>query len=90
MMPTSDLEKWANKQVSAAISRGVNVIDAQAAVKAFLRLLPPGADPATYVVPAYQLQQELFTQVADARAAWYENTPQPFKRILDAGTEVTE
>jgi hypothetical protein len=85
-MPTSDLERWADKQVSAAIARGVNPLDAQAAVKAFLRLLPPGADPDTYVVPPYQLEQELFSQVADSRAAWYENTPQPFKRILDAGS----
>lgn len=86
-MPT-DLDKWRTKQVNAAVARGLNVLDAQNAVDTFLALLPSGADPDTYIVPSYQLEQQLpsVAILADARAAWYgdEDIQPRFKRILDA------
>jgi hypothetical protein len=80
----TDLEKWADRQVRAAVARGINPLDAEKAVKDFLKLLPPGADPDTYVVPAYQLEQNLALQVDDARASWFSDVDPRFARILDA------
>lgn len=81
--------KWLDRQVRAAVAIGINVLDAQAAAKAFLALLPPGADPDTYIVPPHAMEQDLTSPeiLADARVAWYadENIPAAFKRILDAG-----
>lgn len=85
----TDLERWADKQVKAAIARGVNPLDAGAAVKAFLRLLPAGADPDTYVVPPRFLEQDLPLLVDDARSAWYEEVDPRFARLLDA-TETSD
>lgn len=87
----TDLERWADGQVRAAIARGINPLDAQAAVKAFLKLLPPGADPDTYVVPPRQLEQVLGSEavIADARSAWYAEVDSRYARILDA-TEAAE
>lgn len=80
----TDLEKWADGQVRAAVARGINVLDAAKAVKDFLRLLPPGADPDTYIVPPRYLEQDLPLMVDDARAAWYEEVDPRYARLLDA------
>lgn len=84
-----DLDKWATKQVQAAVSRGVHPLDAQKAVRAFLALLPAGADPDTYIVPAMRLEQDVSSpQVADdLRAVWYERTEPRYARLLDARSE---
>lgn len=85
-----DLAKWSQAQVRAAVARGVNPIDAQAAVKAFVAALPPGGDPDTYVLPDWQLSQDL-TQPqyrADANGAWYgEEAGGRFAALLDAGED---
>jgi hypothetical protein len=82
----TDLEKWADGQVRAAVARGINPLDATKAVKDFLRLLPPGADPDTYIVPPRQLEQVLADEavIADARSAWFGEVDSRYARILDA------
>jgi len=87
-MPT-DLERWANSQVAAAVAIGINPLDAQRAAKAFLALLPPGADPNTYIVPGHQLEQDITApeMAQDALSAFVarEDVPSQFKLILAAG-----
>lgn len=82
-------EKWLTQQVNAAIAIGINPLDAQRAVKAFLALLPPGADPNTYVVPGAQLEQDITSEAIrmDALAAWVgrDDVPAQYKLILSAG-----
>lgn len=81
-----DLAKWQQQQVRAAVARGVNPIDATAAAKAFVSALPPGADPDTYVLPEWQLTQDL-TQPQyrdDANAFWFGTVDLRFATILDA------
>ncbi len=82
-------EKWLNDQVRAAVAIGINPLDAISAAKAFLALLPPGADPYTYVVPAYQLEQDITSEALrqDAMVAFVarEDVPSQFKLILAAG-----
>lgn len=84
-----DLEKWRTKQIAAAVSLGVNPLDAAEAMRSFLAALPPGADPGTYVLPAYVLEQDITKPeiVADARTEWYgdEAIAATWKRLLDAG-----
>lgn len=86
-MPT-DLDRWASRQINAAIRYGVHPLDAARAVREFLRLLPLGADPDTYIVPAARLEQDLTSAevLADVRAAWYgsENVEPKYKRLLDS------
>lgn len=86
-----DHSKWTNKQIQAAIAIGVNPLDAQAAAKAFLALLPDGADPDTYIVPAAQLEQDISAPelTQDAVAAWVarEDVPTRYKLILVSGEE---
>lgn len=87
-MPTN-LERWQNEQVQAAVAIGVNPLDAQRAAKAFLALLPFGADPNTYIVPGAQLEQDITAPeiTQDAVAAWVarEDVPSQFKLIVVAG-----
>lgn len=82
-------EKWLQQQVNAAVAIGINPLDAQRAAKAFLALLPPGADPNTYVVPGAQLEQDITSEAVrmDALAAWVsrDDVPSQFKLILSAG-----
>lgn len=84
----SNLERWKSAQIAAAIERGTNPIDAQMSLKWFLEHLPPGANPESYIMPSYALEQTLASEVAlsDARAAWYGSSDVPvvFKRLLDA------
>lgn len=81
-----ELERWQTKQIQAAIAFGINPIDAAKAVDEFLANVPSGADPRTYVRPAYQLEQDISSQAVedDARAAWFGDTDPRYARLLDA------
>lgn len=87
----SNLERWKSQQIQAAIERGVNPIDAVKAMDAFIASLPPNAvgEAATYIVPAYALEQTLASEamIADARGAWYGDVEPRVARLLDAGGE---
>mgnify|MGYP004707751393 CR=1 FL=1 len=82
-------EKWANKQIATAVSLGVSLANATKAAQWVLDHLPPGADPATYIFTASQMEQDISTpeMLQDARVDFYadENVPAQFKRIIDAG-----
>lgn len=82
-------EKWLTQQVNAAVAIGINPLDAMSAAKAFLALLPPGADPNTYVAPAYALEQDITSEAIqqDALASFVarEDVPSQWKLILAAG-----
>lgn len=85
----TDLAKWQQAQVRAAVARGVNPIDATAAAKAFVAALPPGADPETYVLPDWMLTQDLTQSEyqVDANAFWYSNEAGGrYAALLDAET----
>jgi hypothetical protein len=84
-MPT-ELERWKSRQIQAAIERGTNKLDAIRAMNDFLRLLPVGADPQTYIVPAHQLDQDLSSEIVrlDASAAWIEQVDARYALLLDA------
>lgn len=86
-MPDFDLEKWKSKQIQAAIDRGINKLDTVRAMNDFLRLLPPGADPQTYIAPAHHLEQDLSSEAIrlDADAAWMADVDPRYARLLDAG-----
>lgn len=88
-MTADELERWATKQIAAATARGIHPLDASNAVRRFLAKLPPGADPDTYVSPAYTLTEDLTSPevLADARADWYAKVPAKFARLLDAKEE---
>lgn len=85
----TDHAKWANRQVAAAIALGVNPLDAANAASAFLALLPADADPDTYIVPAYALEQDVsdpaLVQDAVNAFAGDDEVPSRFKLILLAG-----
>lgn len=85
----TDHSKWLQAQVNAAVAIGINPIDAHNAAKAFLALLPADADPDTYIVPAYALEQDVSDPalVQDAVNAWAgdEEVATRFKLILLAG-----
>lgn len=87
----ADHSKWLQTQVNAAISIGVNPLDAQNAARAFLDLLPDGADPDTYTLPAQAMEQDITQQAYkdDAVSAWVgdDNVPARFKLLLVAGGE---
>jgi hypothetical protein len=88
MMTPDELARWQTKQIAAAVTRGVNPVDAAAAVKRFMARLPAGADPNTFVAPAMTLNQDLTSSEisADLRASWYGDSgvSRRFKRLLDA------
>lgn len=83
-------EKWASQQIAIAIELGVNPLDAAEAMRAYLAVLPPNADPATYILPAYALEQDIDAKeyIDDARVEWYgrEDIAPTWKRLLDAST----
>ena len=85
-MPT-DHSKWANRQIAVAVALGVNPLDAARSVNEFLTLLPAGADPDTYIVPARALDQPLASErvLDDLRADWYGKVDGRWARLLDAG-----
>lgn len=89
MTPT-ELDKWASRQIDAAVARGVNPIDAAAAVKRFLAKLPPGADPDHYVPyygdDPYGTSADVSSKavIDDARSDWYGKVAPNVARLLDA------
>ena len=82
-------EKWMNDQVAAAVAIGINVLDAQKAARAFLALLPVGADTNTYVVPGHQLEQDITSEAIaqDAVSAFVarDDIASQWKLIVAAG-----
>lgn len=84
-------EKWLQRQLSVAVELGINPLDAQKSLRAFLDLLPCGADPDTYIVPAERLEQDITSQALrdDAVADWVANEaiPARFKLLLVAGED---
>lgn len=84
-----DLEKWRSKQIAAAIERGVNKLDAIRAMNDFLRLLPTGADPQTYIVPEHRLEQDLSSEAVrlDADSHWMSTVDSRYTMLLDAGSQ---
>jgi len=86
MMP-EELQKWAESQIQALISIGIDAIEAERSVNWVLQHLPPGADPHTYVFPAEVLYEPLDeAAISDARQDWYsaDEIPKKYKRLLDA------
>ena len=80
-------EKWANRQIAAAVERGVHPLDAARAMREFLATLPADADPNTYVRPVFTLDENLASESAieDSRTAWYGEVDARYARLLDAG-----
>lgn len=86
-MNPEQLAKWAEKQIQALITIGLDAIEAERSVTWVLNHLPPGADPTTYVFPADVLNEPLDEKaVTDARQDWYSSTAvsNRYKRLLDA------
>lgn len=86
-MTPEQLAKWAEKQIQALITIGLDAIEAERSVTWVLQHLPPGADPTTYVFPAEVLNEPLDEKaINDARADWYssDSVPAKYKRLLDA------
>lgn len=87
----TDHSRWMNQQIAAAVAIGINPLDAMSAAKAFLALLPAGADPNTYIVPAQALEQDITSEAIqqDALAAWVarEDIASQWKLILAAGEQ---
>jgi len=86
-MTPEQLQKWAEKQIQALISIGIDAIEAERSVNWVLTHLPPNADPRTYIFPAEVLYEPL-DEVAlnDSRQDWYssDSVAPKFKRLLDA------
>lgn len=85
----TDMEKWANRQITAATERGVHPLDAARAMREFLATVPADADPSTYIRPAFTLDETLASEsvVEDSRAAWYSEVDARYARLLDAQGE---
>lgn len=83
-----DHSRWMNQQIAAAVAIGINPLDAMSAAKAFLALLPAGADPNTYIVPAERLEQDITSEAnqQDAMVAWVarDDIPTRYKLLLAA------
>jgi hypothetical protein len=87
-MMLSALDKWAQAQVNALIAMGDRPLDAEKVVRAALRRLRIGVDPATPIAPVEIGPDGQVTSddIADARADWYASrfVPKRYKRLLDA------
>lgn len=84
-MTPAELERWQSRQIDAIVARGINPLDAAAAVKRFLAKLPPGADPDSYVPQDYANVDVSSKEVIDdARANWYGKVDPRVARLLDA------
>lgn len=82
-----DLAKWQQAQIRAAVARGINPIDAIAAVKVAAAAMPAGSDPDAYIMPAWMLAQDLARAEyqVDANAAWYsQQAGGRYAALLDA------
>jgi len=80
-------QDFAERNLSALLSAGVDLAVAQATIKRILDWTPAGADPATFRPPQYGQPVTVGPKdVAAARAAWYADSfiPSKYKRILDA------
>jgi hypothetical protein len=82
-----DLLIWAERQYRKLVKQGITPLAAENAVRQVLTNIPEGADPASWGMDGPQLGQ--LSAITDediraARAAWYEDAPLSFKRILDA------
>ena len=83
----TDHRQWAEFQIRALMDAGLDLMDAQRSIKWVLDNLPEGADPATWVPTAAQLETTIAAAaIMDARVDWYakEETPPQWKRLLDA------
>lgn len=83
----TDHRKWAESQIRVLMAAGLDLVEAQRSVKWVLDNLPDGADPATWIPTAAQLETDMDTAaIMDARVDWYakEETPPQWKRLLDA------
>ena len=93
-MTPDELRKWAESQIQALISLGIDAIEAERSVTWLLDHLPPGADPRippdgvapaggsgqAYVFPAETLDEPLDeAAIADARTHWYQADAIPSK-----------
>ena len=81
--------RWADRQVAELIDAGDDPLDAEKFVAQALAMIPPDADPETWVptaVAAARMAQITDTDIEDARADWYasDDVPARFKRLLDA------
>lgn len=85
-MTPAELERWKTAQIAHVVALGINPIDATKAMDGFLALLPPGADPRTFIARALFLEQDVTSQAVedDARAAWYGDVDSRVARLLDA------
>lgn len=86
---TPEQQAWAEAQVNTLVSLGIAPIDATRTVQAALALMPPDADPYTWIPSADDMAREPVDSdavLADARAAWYASdaVPPTYKRLLDA------
>lgn len=80
-----DNHKWAEQETQRLIAIGVNPLDAQRSTAWTLRTMPAGADPATWIPSAFDLEQGVDgAATQDANAVWYERAPRKFKRLLNA------
>lgn len=81
----ADHSAWAEKELSALISIGVNPIDAQRTVTWVLEHLPPGADPATWVPKASDLNEPINDNIIqDALIVWIMLSAVRYKKLLSA------
>jgi hypothetical protein len=81
----------AEQQIAALVAIGYTLADAAAVVSAALALVPPGADPATWLPSAESLDAPIDdADVAQARNEWYATAPDAFARLLDAGEVVPD
>lgn len=76
------------KQTATLLKLGVNPIDVERTIKWVDAHLPEGANPATWIPSAQDLNDGYVSEAAvlDARTAFYmdEDIPERFRRILDA------
>jgi hypothetical protein len=84
-------QAWAESQLRALVTIGVDLPEAERSVKRILDILPPGQDPATWRPPAHLLWVEPASSatIQDARSDWYasDSVLPRFKRLLDAVEE---
>lgn len=87
----SEHQQWADAEIATLVEFGMDLADAEKAVKWVLDNLPEGEDPATYIFPDNALWEEPSApeNVQDARVNWYaaEHIPAKYKRLLDAKEE---
>jgi len=77
--------QWAEKRIRFWVEQGDDLQDAQKWVYDLLKLVPLGADPETYIIPASRWSTEITDKdIADARAEWMAYAPTEYKRLLDA------